>query len=297
VVLVDSKNRRYRLRGGDNFILSPHYCGSTATGWLPTREFIGGRMSLATAVAISGAAVNPNTGVGGVGATRNEMLSWLMSLLNVRLGYWIPHPKMRKQGTRQPNHIHCFAYEVLGGYTENRDFMQLSDGGHFENLGVYEMIRRKAAIIVCCDGGADMDFSFSDLQVLTRRIHQDFNARLKFDDSQHLEAIIPDQPMEYPSGALSTNRAHIFGTIQYDDQTEGLFVLLKTAMLRDVGIRLKGYKGRCPAFPHESTADQFFDEDQFEAYRELGYRIANVALEDKELGLATRLTSYAARGA
>ena len=93
VILVNSDDHRRRVRGGDNFILTPQYCGSSATGWRPTKSIIKAPFTLATAMAISGAAVNPNTGSGGKGLTRSRMISLLMALLNLRLGYWIPNPK------------------------------------------------------------------------------------------------------------------------------------------------------------------------------------------------------------
>ena len=94
-VLTTTNSAEYRGRGGDNFIIAPRYCGGDALGWHPTSEFLGGTMSLATAVAISGAAVNPNTACGGRGPTRNRLASFLLALFNVRLGYWVRNPNAR----------------------------------------------------------------------------------------------------------------------------------------------------------------------------------------------------------
>ncbi len=287
VVLVDSDDHRWRVRGGDAFLLSPKYCGSTATGWVPTACYMKkDRLTLATAVAISGAAANPNTGAGGSGPTRNPVLSLLMSLLNVRLGYWVPHPGKPKP-RRVANHFRA-AYDELRphGYEENQELLQISDGGHFENLGVYELVRRKVKLIICCDGGADPEFSFKDLQVLVRRIGTDFGARIEFDCHNHLERLIPRDPAPqkvidrdpktdaYPVGVKFAERGYIKGTIIYPGGAESTLILLKTTMIQNLGLLLKGYKGANPDFPDQSTADQFFDEEQFEAYRELGYKIA-----------------------
>jgi hypothetical protein len=145
VVLTDSSKRVYENRGGDCFILSPFYCGSNATGWCRSEVFCEGKMTLATAVAISGAAVNPNTGVGGTGLTRARLVAFVMALLNLRLGYWAGHPARDKHPGRGPNHFLPGAYafgNLTGlkglGFNEHRSFLQLSDGGHFENTGVYE---------------------------------------------------------------------------------------------------------------------------------------------------------------
>ena len=143
VVLVDSDTQRWRKRGGDAFVLSPRYCGGSATGWVPTADYMRrDPLTLPTAIAISGAAANPNTAAGGAGPTRRPMLSLLMALLNVRLGYWVPHPGARRQPA--VNHFRAAWHELLPrGFAENRNLLQLSAGGHFENLGVYELVRRR----------------------------------------------------------------------------------------------------------------------------------------------------------
>ena len=158
VVLVDTDDRRWRKRGGDAFLLSPLYCGGTATGWVRTAAYMQwDPLTLPTAIAISGAAANPNTAAGGVGPTRQPLLSLLMALLNVRLGYWVPHPCAERQ--RVPNHFRAARYELSSrGYEEHQELLQLSDGGHFENLGVYELVRRRVRVIVCCDASADPGF-------------------------------------------------------------------------------------------------------------------------------------------
>jgi hypothetical protein len=279
VLLVDSARRRWRIRGGDNFILSPLYCGSNATGWCDTREFLGNGMTLATAMAISGAAANPNTGVGGVGLTRNPLISILMALLNLRLGYWAHNPLRPPAYGRRPNHFRPGAYEVgslvnIGGLREDRPFLQLSDGGHFENLAMYELVRRKLRLIIVCDGGADKEFGFGDLQTTLRRIKEDFGATVEFSGDDRPATLVPSKEAGYPMGSKRAARGHILGDITYHDGSRGKLIFMKTTMVPGVSTAVKGYKGAHPDFPDETTADQFFDEEQFEAYRELGHHIA-----------------------
>jgi len=288
VVLVDSDNRTYKIRGGDNFILSPQYCGSNATGWIPTKRFMNKKFTLSTAMAISGAAANPNTGVGGKGLTRNPLVSLLMALLNLRLGYWISNPKLSFPLPYPANHFHPGLYEIFArGYNEKRRFLQLSDGGHFENLGLYELIRRRLNLIIVCDAGADPKFSFSDLQVTLKRIETDFGVTVVFNGKNNqLEQLIPTKDYGYPGGEKYAEAGHIVGTIIYPNNApEGTLVFIKTTMTKDASFEVKGYKGAHPDFPDESTADQFFDEEQFEAYRKLGKRIANNMIEDQTLRL------------
>lgn len=283
VLLVNSKRRRWRIRGGDNFILAPALCGSNATGWCSTSGFVRDSMTLATAMAISGAAANPNTGVGGVGLTRNRLVSILMALLNLRLGYWAHNPQMPPRWWRRPNHFRPGIYEItslinLGGLREDRPFIQLSDGGHFENLAVYELIRRKLRLIIVCDAGADGEFKFADLQTTLRRIEEDFGAEVEFEGDHGPGTLVPSMDAGYPMGSKLAARGYIVGDISYDDGTSGKLILLKTTMAPCVSTAVRGYKGAHPDFPDETTADQFFDEEQFEAYRELGHHIAQAMI-------------------
>lgn len=290
VVLVSSKDPVYKSRGGDNFILSPLYCGSNATGWRRTENYMGGRLTLATAVAISGAAANPNTGVGGVGLTRNLFVSLVMSLLNLRLGYWADHPNPKYWFRHPPNHFRPGAYALGhamgkqdGGYNEDRGFVQLSDGGHFENMGLYELIRRRVKLAIVVDGSADREFSFSDMQTTVRRMEDDFGARVKVLEPDLPDQVVPNSPQPpcYPPNAGLAKQGHMLGSITYADGSKGWLIFMKTTLIEDVSFKVKGYVAQNPDFPDETTADQFFDEVQFEAYRELGYCIAEKMLDGK----------------
>ena len=297
VVLVGSDDRRWRVRGGDSFVLSPLYCGGTATGWEQTANYMKrDALTLPTAVAISGAAVNPNTGAGGVGLTRSRGLSLLMALLNVRLGYWVPHPSAECQ-QKVANHFRAAWHELSSrGYSEKRKLLQLSDGGHFENLGVYELVRRRVKVIVCCDASADPGFDFASLQVLMRRIATDFGARIEFEDNNQIERLIPRDPdtATYPVGARFAQRGYVCGSIIYPDGDgqKSTLILLKTTMIPELSLITRGYKGANRDFPDQTTADQFFDEEQFEAYRELGYELADKMVEDRSANLRELLRQH-----
>lgn len=312
VILVDSLDRRRKIRGGDSFVLSALRCGSNATGWADTTAFMGGEMVLSTAMAISGAAANPNTGVGGVGLTRNPMVSILMSLLNLRLGYWAPNPDRRRGGRQRPNFFHPGVYELglhkllfpadltkrsaqaqgevltwpwLIKHSEHRQFVQLSDGGHFDNLGLYELVRRRARLILVIDGTADPACALGDLQNALNLIETDFGARVDFERPNHAPSkLVPRHPAGYPKDVLISERGHLVGRILYrDGHPPGVLVYLKSAIVDSVSLEILGYKSGSPDFPNESTADQFFDEKQFEAYRRLGYHMGKKMLAESEL--------------
>src|SRR3546814_11030539 len=123
------------MRGGDNFILSPLYCGSAATGWQTSETLVGGEITLASAMAASGAAANPRGGPGGRGLTRNHFVALLMTLLSFRLGFWIPRPSLSRKYVRHPNHFRPSGlYSLFNpGYVNTNSLHILTHGGHHEN--------------------------------------------------------------------------------------------------------------------------------------------------------------------
>jgi hypothetical protein len=290
VILINSPREMFRGRGGDNFILTPQFCGSDATGYIETRDFLKkrgqgdqGGLTLATAMATSGAAVNPNTGVGGKGVTRDFFVSLMMTVFNLRLGYWATNPRLGSP-LKSPNYWRPGLCSLLGfGYREDSLFVELSDGGHFENLGLYELIRRRVDTIVVSDAGADKDFNFGDLANAIERVRVDFGVGIRFrpDDEQFGKMV----PGSNANGVFAKKfnlaaKGFASGTIAYpatdlEAGKTGKIFLIKSTLLPSLPGDLYGYKARHADFPDQTTSDQFFDENQFEAYRELGYRAAD----------------------
>ncbi|MCW8997494.1 MAG: patatin-like phospholipase family protein, partial [Kangiellaceae bacterium] len=160
VVLSDSNNSRVRSRGGENFIFSSLYCGSNNLGWHETEQINGGKITLSTVMAISGAALNPNAAVAGQGVTRNRLVSFLLAFFNLRLGYWFKNPtKYSKEKSKRssPNLIKPGLIQGLLGMNLNEEssYLELTDGGHFDNTGVYELLKRKCKLIILSEAGAD----------------------------------------------------------------------------------------------------------------------------------------------
>ncbi len=277
VILTDSENPKFRARGGDSFLLSPYYCGSNATGWVCTEKFMGDRMTLPTAMAISGAAVNPHAGAGGEGPTRQRLLSQLMTFLNLRLGYWIPNPRTdRRQGDEaMPNFISPGLWEVCtprGMANEARSpLLQLSDGGHFDNMGLYELVRRRCRRIILCDAEADPDFRFTGLANALEKIRTDFGVLVDL-DCRDLEHLVPREVEE--GGIPCAKTGFLCARIIYPDDTQGCLIYLKSTFFAGLSADLCSYKKTHRQFPDQPTSDQFFDEKQFEAYRELGFQTA-----------------------
>ncbi|HEX5078883.1 MAG TPA: patatin-like phospholipase family protein [Geminicoccaceae bacterium] len=283
LLLVDSKERRRKLRGGDSFVLTPRYCGSNATGWVDCRDLMHDDMTLPSAMAISGAAANPNTGSGGVGLTRSRLIAVLMAFTGLRLGYWLPNFGHARPPSWLPNHVWPGLSTVLPlGHDERGRFLELSDGGHFENLGLYELVRRRVRLIVLCDAAQDPDFAFEDLQRAQRRIAADFGAVLELTPAT-LERLIPRRTdHRFPESDLRlADSGHVVGRIRYSDGSAATLIYLKTTLIDDLPLGLLGYRGANPTFPDQSTTDQFFDEEQFEAYRELGFITAERMMRDR----------------
>jgi hypothetical protein len=291
LVLVNSATEKFRSRGGDNFIMSPLYCGSYATGWRKSSDYMkkGSRgMTLPTAMAVSGAALNPNAANNGRGAGRNRWVSILYTLLNLRLGYWAINPKVGSSWWRSPNFIdpgvtQSIIGNLLGnGFKEQAGLLELSDGGHFDNTGLYELIRRKLKVIIACDGGADGKFTFDDLGNAIERVRVDFGARILFDDPElDLCWVLPDTAGTEPTDSKYKLAKYGFAvaTIHYADDSQGKLLYIKATMTRGLPTDIYSYKSANPTFPHQATADQFFDEVQIESYRELGYYLGWQMLE------------------
>jgi len=283
------------IRNGESFIFSKEWCGSEKTGYRKTASYEtrDGHLDLGTAMAISGAAANV-----GMGLINLPFLRLLMGLLNIRLGYWAPNPKKgsypkltssENTNNRNPDHdnrpgwfhpIDNFRkswrsiYEWFLGYKLDAEFINLSDGGHFENLGVYELLRRRCKYIIVGDAEADPQMSFNALSNLIRLARIDFGIVIDIDISD----IKPD-----PETGNSRNHSAV-GVIRYpavDDLIEerGYMLYCKSSLTGDEPQHLHEYRVHNPDFPHESTADQWFDERQFEIYRELGYHIGRKTFE------------------
>lgn len=244
-------------------------------------------VSLATAMSISGAAASPNMGYHTSAAT-----ALLMTLFNVRLGAWLPNPaqaeemgdKVRASG---PSNSLRAVLRELAGATDDRGWdIYLSDGGHFENLGLYEMIRRRCQYIVVSDAGADPECAFSDLGGAVRKVKIDLDVDIVFGPmriaSRKKSPLEPPQyafalgRIDYPEARRGPRRAREseapprFGRILY----------VKPSFFGDLPVDVVSYAAGSETFPHESTADQFFSESQFESYRRLGHFFTSALAPD-----------------
>ena len=203
-----------------------------------------------------------------MGAASVPSLSALLTLLNVRLGYWIRQPSHGK-GSLIPG-FHCLVREMLGiGMMEKSSWINLSDGGHLENMGVYELLRRRCKFIISVDGEADRNSTFHGHLTLVRHAQIDFGIRIEPD----LIALRPVTLSQFSASHSLMSRVH-YPPMGDDPGGVGLILYLKLSMTGDEIELVKRYRSANPDFPHQTTLDQFFDEEQFEAYRQLGVHVA-----------------------
>jgi hypothetical protein len=291
--LPSSTDVKLRERRSDFFLFSKHWCGAPSIGYTATANWRAGRdttVDLATAMAVSGAAASPYMGLGSF-----PTLTAILTFLNVRLGYWIRRPGIEGAATRRLGRICealrlkkpeqqdwiklpdsatpgflCLMREMLGiQMSEKESWINLSDGGHIENMAIYELLRRRCKFIISVDGEADPQSTFHGHLTLVRHAQIDFGIRIE----PNLTALRPDLTSKFSQSHIMMCRIH-YPAAGNQPAGIGLILYLKLSVTGNELELIKRYRALHPDFPHQSTLDQFFDEEQFEAYRQLGVHVA-----------------------
>ncbi|WP_202845123.1 patatin-like phospholipase family protein [Luteimonas saliphila] len=286
--MVAAKQLDWQDRKAASFCLTPGWCGylppdsragdapigdraaatagtaSAAPGGAHV-DSLAASLTLGSAIAISGAAVNPN-----MGYHSSPAVTFLLTLFDARLGWWLPNPRHPEhpRADSSPFFGRWLLAEMLGRTHAGGKFVHLSDGGHFENLGLYELVRRRCRFILCVDAAADADRAFADLGNAVHKCRVDFGADIDIDVAA----------LAARDGALA-ERSCAVGRITYADGSVGTLLYLKPTLTGEEPADIAHYARSHHCFPHEPTSDQFFDEAQFESYRRLGEDIAQRALD------------------
>ena len=273
--VVATKELAWQERKAMPFVLTPLHAGSSQAdadrgayrrvgvyGGGAQRFGTGAGMTLGSAMTISGAAASPN-----MGYHSSPAVSLLMTLFNVRLGAWKGNPGAagnKAYWRKGPEWSFLpLIREALGLTSDDHPYVYLSDGGHFENLGLYEMIRRRCSLIIVSDAGCDPHCRFEDLGNALRKISIDLKTRIVFSDLAVRERIKAEKST--PAWAVAE--------IRYKDEASeprALLLYIKPSFRGDEPAEVQAYALAHEDFPHESTANQWFGEAQFEAYRALG---------------------------
>jgi choline dehydrogenase-like flavoprotein len=270
------------------------------------------RLRLGQWMGISGAAVATGTG-----RFTSVPQSLLLGLLNIRLGYWWDSgisagkrpgrypPNLWRRLKSAPAWVFPMQATLLNewrGYFPGpaEQLWYLTDGGHFDNTGLYELFRRRMAFIIAVDGGEDQQYKFDDLAILTRQVRLDFGAEIEWLDPRR--QVIADVPMPAwiksffdPNaiGALSDLKRDgcycgALARVKYDPKKvkdgqlkESWLLLLKANLAPPLSVDVRNYAARHATFPNESTADQFFRDDQWESYRALGQCAGEIVFRER----------------
>ncbi|MGB7845505.1 MAG: hypothetical protein WBL63_07805 [Candidatus Acidiferrum sp.] len=237
-------------------------------------------ITLGTTMAISGAAASPN-----MGSYSEPSLAFLMTLFDVRLGWWIGNPAGKRWQHGSPAlGFYWLLRELLGASTDDSDYVYLSDGGHFENLGIYELVRRRCKLIVACDASCDSGCEFADLHNAIEHCRTDFGVDIILDDIDQLK---PEKNPKDP--AILRSRAHfVTGKVRYNPasaQEDGLIVYIKPTLVDGDPDDVLGYALTNSRFPDDTIANQWFDETHFENYRALGQAAGASAVGAIEMGI------------
>jgi hypothetical protein len=269
--LVGGDNLAWQQRKAEPFSVSPLHSGCFRLGYRDSRIYGGrdtGGISIGTAAAISGAAASSNMGY----YTTSPLLSLVLTFFNVRLGWWLGNPGASGKdtfGLRAPtSSVKPVIEEAFGMTNDENKYVYLTDGGHFENLGIYEMVLRRCHLIVIADAAADPEYHFSDLGNAIRKVRIDLGVPIEF---TAMPIFAPDSSDRRKGTYWAVGRIRyscIDGEVQ-----DGLLIYVKPAVYGIEPGDVLEYKKSHPTFPHQSTADQFFDEPQFESYRILGSHV------------------------
>ena len=308
--LVKGQNLAWQERKAESFVITPLRCGFDT--WLErldleaeSAEMAGhgiqeygfrradnyaypGGFRLGTAVSISGAAASPNMGYHSV-----PSLAFLMTFFNVRLGFWTGNPRSDSTWMLPGPRFGLFQLlaELFGLTDDEASYVYLSDGGHFENLGLYELIKRRCKFVVVCDADCDDAYAFGDLGNAIRKCREDIGVEITISTKELTPTKAPIKTKN--SANENTKRASdsddgfsewhwAIGKIHYSlvdpNAADGVLVYLKTSLTGDEPADVLNYHRQHPHFPHETTGDQWFTESQFESYRRLGQHVVEELL-------------------
>ncbi|WP_095204202.1 patatin-like phospholipase family protein [Mesorhizobium carmichaelinearum] len=277
-----------RGRNAEFFLFSKHFVGSASTGYASSTTMAKeeGQLDLAAAVAISGAAISSSMGRISLG-----LLGPTLALLNLRLGFWLPNPsgvELQKRSSRRSWEDILRLYllaEATGQLRSDSSRVYITDGGHIDNIGLYQLLKRKCKLIIVVDAEADAGMNFGAFTDVQRFARIDLGVRISLDwrpvrdaalarDADRTKIIPPDSPLHLRHFAV--------GKIYYEnDPVEGILIYVKASVTGDEPDYVLDYERRYPLFPNEPTSDQFFSEEQMEAYRALGFHAMRVALRER----------------
>ncbi len=290
-----------------SFTMTSEWLGGPDVGYMRTDEIeraVRGQMerdlTVEAAVAVSGAAVASAMG------RASRWYGTLLALSGVRLGTWLPNPRFVAEWSdagsdvwyrpRIPSvrRLTYLVREILGIHQSNDRLLQITDGGHYENLGLVELLRRRCTEIYCIDASGDTPPTAGTLADAIALAKAELGVEIEFQNDVwelvpgSASKLKPEDALSDLNGRLSES-AVVVAKIVYPAESlppelgthplTGWLVVAKALLTRDMDYDLLSYATRNAAFPHDSTGDQFFDDDKFCAYAQLGRELGKLAAE------------------
>lgn len=282
--LAGGEKLEWQDRKAESFTISPLHSGSYWLGYRDSAQY-GGKngISLATSVAISGAAASPNMGY----MMTSPVVRFIMTLFNVRLGFWLGNPRKETFKRDSPTQsVRPIFDEALGKTNDQSPYIYLSDGGHFDNFGLYEMILRRSRFIIVSDASTDPNYCFESLAYAIRQVRVDFGVPIEFRGALQLGKNLGD-----------ANKYCAIADIRYscvdkpggasDPDYDGVLIYIKPSLDGSEPADVLNFHESDPAFPQDTIVDQWFGEAQFESYRMLGShmiaKLSSYVVADKTL--------------
>jgi len=233
------------------------------------------------------------------------LLGPTLALLNLRLGFWLPNPSAVTHEKQLSNsskvavgkhpsrrswedilRLYLLA-EATGQLRSDSSRIYITDGGHIDDIGLYQLLKRKCKLIIVIDAEADAGMNFGAFTDVQRFARIDLGVRISLDWRPVRDAALArdaDRNKIIPPDSNLHRRHFAVGKIIYeDDPVEGILIYVKASVTGDEADYVLDYERRYPLFPHESTGDQFFSEEQMEAYRALGFHAMDRTLREQPI--------------
>ena len=294
-----------------SFVMSARWCGGPDVGWVQTAvleklspQRLRRDLTVQAAVAISGAAFASAMG---------RFARWyqlLFAVTGARLGAWLPNPAFVAQmrdvrghtgrvsdwtlpGLPRVRRLTYLLREVFNLHSGSDRLIEVTDGGHYENLGIVELLRRRCTTIYCVDGGGDSPPTAQGLAEAMALARAELGVTITLDNVWETEpgsgeALEPKDSLSVLSATLSRTPV-ITGSFTYPEasglppegRTGRLFVA-RALLTPEMPYELLSYAAKHPEFPHDSTSDQWFEDGQFNGYTELGRQLGHLTLDARD---------------
>ena len=225
------------------------------------------------AVAISGAALSPS-----MGRRTLPQFRALLAILNVRLGMWLPnpmfrnlwdHPKHRRSFAWKPRQFPRLIKEMFGRHSPADTHLYVTDGGHYDNLGLVSLLREQCEVIICFDASADGTTGFTNIGDALMLAEAELDCSIAFDP---LRAMMPtDLDADFPEAKTAVEAS----TITYASGKRGTLIYCRASMAKGTPWSIESFRRTNKSFPNTSTGVQLFSDEMFENYRALGEHVGS----------------------